>query len=166
MVDVGIGEGLAERRHGAFLAVLDAVADEVVTARGVHQLRPLAGGAAPVGVAKAADGGEQLVDVEVMLSGRRRPFVGGGWRGGQRRQNGRRAESAVDFHFGTNSSLKRSADMGRTGAGCRPPPAVTLSQLLLQAVDNQDALVARHALVRLAEGRARNRRWPCHRSRR
>jgi len=65
LVDVGIGEGLTERRHGPFLTVLDAVADKVVAARGVHQLRSLADGAAPVGVAEAADGGEQLVTSKV-----------------------------------------------------------------------------------------------------
>ena len=76
LVDVGVGEGLAERRHRAFLTVLDAVADEIVAARGVHQLWAFASDAAAVGVAKAADGGEQLLNVEGGRRRRARRIVG------------------------------------------------------------------------------------------
>jgi hypothetical protein len=41
-----------------------------------------AGVATPVGVAKAADASEHLVDVESVLGGRRRLIIGGGWRRG------------------------------------------------------------------------------------
>src|SRR6202007_1412002 len=70
-IDVGVAEHLTEGWHCALLTVLDAVADELVTALCIHQLRTFPGGAAPIAVAEAAIGGEQYPDVEPRL--RRRP---------------------------------------------------------------------------------------------
>src|ERR1700730_7387385 len=69
LVDLRIIEGGAEGRHRAFLAALDAVADEVVVAFGVHQLGALAGGATAVGVTPAAGGCEQLWDIDLFCGG-------------------------------------------------------------------------------------------------
>ena len=63
--------------------MLDAVANKVVVARRIHQLRPLAGSPTAVGVAKAASPREHLLDVE-------RPVVGR--RGGRLRVNRRGAQ--------------------------------------------------------------------------
>src|SRR6266567_1400413 len=56
-IDLRFAEGFAKSRHRALLAELDAVAEEVVTARRIHELRPLAGGPAAIGmtIAERAD---------------------------------------------------------------------------------------------------------------
>src|SRR3984893_16777179 len=64
LVDLRVAEGCAERRHRAFLAHLDAILQVVVVSRRIHQLRPLADRAAPVGVTPAAGRSEQRFDIE------------------------------------------------------------------------------------------------------
>ena len=64
LVDLLVGESRRECRHRAFLAILDAVANKVIVALGIHQLRTLAGSTAPVGMTKAAGRCEQLLDID------------------------------------------------------------------------------------------------------
>src|SRR5260221_3983023 len=70
-LDLRVVEDLAEGRHGAALAGLDALAEIVVAALRVHQLRPLAGRPPAIGMTPAAGRGEDLVDVERRVARRR-----------------------------------------------------------------------------------------------
>src|ERR1700751_2686283 len=63
LIDLCVREGCTEGRHRAFFCVCDAVAKKVVVSLCIHQLRPLAGAAAPIGVTKAARRCEQLFDI-------------------------------------------------------------------------------------------------------
>src|SRR3954471_285059 len=67
LVDLRVTEGCAECGHCARLAILDAVANKIVVARRIHQLRPLASGPAAIGVTKTAGPCEQLLDVESVV---------------------------------------------------------------------------------------------------
>src|SRR5260221_4853527 len=71
-------EDFAEGRHRARLADHDAFADEVVAALRVHELRPLAGRPAAIGMAPAAGRREELVDVDRFLVRRRLVRCGAG----------------------------------------------------------------------------------------
>src|SRR5215475_13624717 len=64
LVDLRITEGLTKGRHRTGLAVLDAVAEKIVVAARLHQLWPLPGRTAPVGMTPAAGRCEQLLDIE------------------------------------------------------------------------------------------------------
>src|SRR6185437_11842786 len=63
--DLSVVQRALEGRHGAFLAILDAVGDETVAALGAGELGAFAGGAAAIGVTPAAGGGEEALDVLV-----------------------------------------------------------------------------------------------------
>src|SRR5207248_10107930 len=62
-VDLRIAEDFAESRHRAFLAELDALAEEIIVVRRIHELRPLAGAPAAVGMTIAAGGRKQWADI-------------------------------------------------------------------------------------------------------
>src|SRR6266851_537982 len=70
-VDLRVVEDFAEGRHGAALAGLDALAEVVVAALRMHQLRPLAGHPPAIGMTPAASRGEDLVDVDRLIARRR-----------------------------------------------------------------------------------------------
>src|SRR5579859_3790810 len=70
LVDLRIVKGRAESWHGAWLAVLDAVANKIVVSFCVHELRPLAGGAATVGMTPSAGRCEQPLDVQQLIARR------------------------------------------------------------------------------------------------
>src|SRR5689334_7786075 len=65
-LDLRVGERALEGRHGALLAVLDAMDDEIVTARRAGELRTFAGFSATVLVAPAAGGSEELLHLGVV----------------------------------------------------------------------------------------------------
>src|SRR5437868_6865977 len=71
LIDLCVAEARTERRHRARLAVLDAVAKNVVASFRVHELWSLAGGAAPIGMTPATGRCEQLVGIECPVVRRR-----------------------------------------------------------------------------------------------
>src|SRR5712692_5219400 len=149
-IDLRFAEDLAKSRHRALLAELDAVAEEVVTARRIHELRPLAGGPAAIGMTIAAGRREQLTDI-----GRR--FV--------RRGSGllRRDRDAASDGYGDTTPIGINARTHKSrlikiklactnslnalgSAACADSPAEDRNGLF-QAVDDERAIVPRHARV-------------------
>src|SRR5262245_1866443 len=64
LVDLRVAEHRAERRHGAHLAVLDAVANKVVVSFCVHELRALTESTATIRVTPPTCRTEQLADID------------------------------------------------------------------------------------------------------
>src|SRR5690349_2844436 len=159
LVDLLIAECCAEGRHRTWLAVLDAVADEVVISLAIHELGPLAGGTAAVGMTPAASGCEQLCDIELPVfgcGGAGLLRANGNSRNRQRdgeRQRQQRPEFPIRSHAGQTHPPETQSVPFEGGERSDAAPRTDRADGLFQAVNDQRAVVTRHALVDAAEGR-------------
>src|SRR5438309_11185095 len=72
LIDLRVAEHRTERGHRARLAILDTVTNKLVISFCIHELRPLAGSAAAVGMTPPAGRCEQLFDIDLPVLQRRR----------------------------------------------------------------------------------------------
>ena len=120
-----------ERRHRAFLTGLDAVAQIVVAAGRIRELRPLAGNPSAIRVTPAAAGCEQLFDIECCVVRRgggrlRRSRHGACQRGGQHRDQQQRHDAQVQPH---RARIRRMSRFECTGsAACARSPVIPSRQ--------------------------------------